>query len=1209
MPTITRTIAGFDLDSLERDTYSTRGEKKWVLDLEEIMDGSTINSATLSLYTDTNNSSGTSILWMGAADSSKRITVTNVRSATFDVKSLFDGKTEFTASDAFVFTYQVSVGNPRGSGTGHFHGYPSGNIVLTIVYTLPYSSCTAPTSVTAAATDVAPGASVRVSWSGASAGRNNPIASYTVYRSSDRNNWSVLQTGVTNAYLDVTAPTANGATYYYQVAAIGTVAGYDSSKSTAMASIRCAYSAPSMSSVLLDGGSDNVYKASGTAVLSWTGAAGTNNTIVKYKIRRNGLDLDESTGTSLTVDIPSVGGNYYYTVVPVGQYSTGEGMDSPTLYTFSDPTPPTGISVSKAEAAKSEDVTLSWSGAAAGTLNAITGYRVYRATSATGTYSKLGNDIPSTETGGSVTVKAHATNGSSYYYKVSVIGAHSESAKSDYVRLKTVWTAPTVSGLAVSPVYAAPGVGARLTWQGSSGTNNPLTGFEIYQDSVLLDTVSAGVLAYDITVPDTVGSDAVLGVKPLGTYSDGSLVSVHLYVYGDPEPPVPVIGGGEYHDAGTGAVLSWSGAEAGSYNAITGYRVMVSSNPDAGYAQVGNDLGASVTQLAVTTPSAMGTSRYYRVIAIGAHSVSEMSGYAVLTAQTYSAPSAPTGVAVTPAIAGIDDAPVLSWEAAADGTNNPVTGYRVFRSTVRNGTYTQLGSDLAANVRSLNVAAPGTMGASYYYRVYALAAKAGFTISAASETVQLTAMVYTACGVPQNVRVSASLLNPDDTVTLSWSAGANGNNNPVTGYRVYRNTGSGYALFETLEADVLEVTDTVGASGAVYAYKVVSVGMIPGFDSAESAPASVTSNSPPGPVRNLRDLLPTEYFESGTISLSFSASVDADRNVVKYEVEKRAQSEIGGEFSEWTAYTTIQADPSSTDFVVMYSNTTGVTRGCKIQFRVRAVDSLDLVSAWAETRELIRNQLPLSPAMLFPPLNAVTYNRRPYIVFTVYPDPDAHAQFVDLQVDAGEWVQAAALNKASGTTSVRIANNLSVGVLHIIKVRIRDDLGAVSPSVSFYINIQSIVWAREIRRGVIISRGGTQFNDDDLYFMDAEWNDDNLIVNDAAWADDTLVVSGEGGISHQAEIVQMYGYINTGRAYYGLSPISVPETVGEDYDNAGSGKIGMFADWGSQMRTMYAGLKELAAVRQETLPDLSIPTGMIPTAGVVNAIRTAIENM
>lgn len=109
-------------------------------------------------------------------------------------------------------------------------------ITVTIDYTLPYTSVTAPTSVTGGTTSAVPGGTYRISWSGASDGTNNPVASYTLRRD-DGTEWTT-----TNAYYDVSASTTNGGSYSYTVRSNATVAGYSSGFSSASTTLTTSFS-------------------------------------------------------------------------------------------------------------------------------------------------------------------------------------------------------------------------------------------------------------------------------------------------------------------------------------------------------------------------------------------------------------------------------------------------------------------------------------------------------------------------------------------------------------------------------------------------------------------------------------------------------------------------------------------------------------------------------------------------------------------------------------------------------------------------------------------------------------------------------------------------------------------------------------------------------------------------------------------------------
>ena len=136
--------------------------------------------------------------------------------------------------------------------------------------------------------------------------------------------------------------------------------------------------------------------AGGSTTLSWSGAkAGDLNPITKYEIYRSAtatgsyslLDTVTTSATSgsLKVTAPSTMGNsYYYKVKTIGTvsgYDSGlSGYTSITAKTITACGAPTSISISPTTIDKGSTTTLSWSGATAGTNNAITAYQIYRST-------------------------------------------------------------------------------------------------------------------------------------------------------------------------------------------------------------------------------------------------------------------------------------------------------------------------------------------------------------------------------------------------------------------------------------------------------------------------------------------------------------------------------------------------------------------------------------------------------------------------------------------------------------------------------------------------------------------------------------------------------------------------------------------------------------------------------------------------------------
>ena len=1204
MPTVTKSISKFDLSSTDKGSWATVGSQVWSLDLAAsgVLEGSTVTAATLDIYMDVSKSSSTAYLYLGSSSegNSRRLAITNARSATYDILALFNGITTSAATESLLFTYQVEAG--YGSGTAHVQGFNNrSTLVLTLTYTLPYTACTPPSTVVASSTNVAPGAAVSLSWSGASAGTNNPIASYSLWGSTDGINWAVVQSGITGASTNITAPTTNGATYYYAVQSIGSVAGYNSARSSAYASVTCAFSAPSVSGVTIDGGAVTVYKKTGTtATLAWTGANGTNNPIAKYQVYRGSTLIGEPTTNSLSVDAPPAGNQYSFTITPIGTYSNGSAVTSPTIYGYSDPTAPTSVVLAKTEAGKSENVTLSWSGAVAGTGNPTVGYKLYRATSLNGSYAQQGGVI----TGTSTTVVSPPSNNSYYYYRIVTVGTYSESAQSEaYARIRSIWTAPTTTSISLSANVVAPSASVALNFAVAAGTNNPVASIEVYRGNDKIATLGASATSYNVSSGANAGDELAFKIKPVGVEAEPASSyssEVSLKSYGPVTAPSSVSVSNTTPDAGTNVTLSWSGATAGAFNNIVSYQVYRSTSASGTYNLLSTQTGTSVS---VKAPTDMGSRYYYKIKTVGEYSTSGYSGYASVTSKVYTVPSAPV-ISVSPTSATVyDPNPVLSWGAVADGTNNPVTGYRVYRSTSETGTYEQLGDDLAKTALSIGVSVNPTAEASYFYKVYTIGTKAGYNVSAPSNVVRLITSAIVRCGVPKNFSVNTNLVNAGDSIVLSWDASDPGTNNSVKRYIVWRDRGDGWALLGyALPSDSqILYMDFAGSAGTVQRYRVMAESDVSStFSSDWTNVLSVTSNSPPTAISKLVEP-PLKVFETNPIRLSWQAGTDINGNLNNYEISMRTRVSSSAVWSAWeylshSATTTANLLPS-------------LDRGEQCQFRIRSVDSLGLTSAWVQTSVYTRDVIPSAPTILLPNDGAITFDAQPYMVVNANLLPSLNTNILEISVDNGAWVQVMPIAPVTNGYAIRCPDKLASGALHFIQLRVKDSLGVISSVVSVHIRRSALVWDRSINRGTIISEPGASAFDDETITITGSFDGETVNATNGSWSGETLTLSGEGGISHQAEIVQLYLCVNIGLTYYNLTPITVPGAVGEDYSNAYPGKIGMFASWGDQMLDLYNALKLMYVMQGVKAPVISITSGMAPTAKIISTLRTMIENM
>lgn len=195
--------------------------------------------------------------------------------------------------------------------------------------------------------------------------------------------------------------------------------------------------------------------------LSWSGAsAGNSNAIKGYQIYRatsaggsyahlTTVNTSASSG-SVTVSAPTASGSsYYYKVLTVGTvsgYNSGLSSAYAALTCLcSAVSAPTSVSLNATLVNSGGSATLSWSGAKAGTNNAIVGYTIYRATAAAGTFGQIG-----TASGTTFAVTANSTQGATYYYKVLTRGTVSgfdSGLSSTYAALKTNSSpaAPTIT--------------------------------------------------------------------------------------------------------------------------------------------------------------------------------------------------------------------------------------------------------------------------------------------------------------------------------------------------------------------------------------------------------------------------------------------------------------------------------------------------------------------------------------------------------------------------------------------------------------------------------------------------------------------------------------------------------------------------------------------------------------------------------------------
>ena len=395
------------------------------------------------------------------------------------------------------------------------------------------------------------------------------------------------------------------------------------------------------------------------ATLSWNaGTSGINNAVTGYVITyQDSSDgsswgevqyLKEVTGTSTTVDAPSTEGRYRRFGVQT-KGTAGDEWLSNVVWSgalkkiaYSKCGAPTSVSVASNDVAANANVELSWSGATAGTGVSIRGYDVYRATSATGTYTKLVS-VTATGTSGSINVTAPSDNGS-YYYKVvtlSSIAGYDSAQSSVYATLKckiTACGAPASLSLATT---SSTGENVRLSWSGASeGINNRVSGYEVQRRESTnnsswgswssLGTTNNTYLS--VAPPATAGNYYQYQVRTLGSagasYNSSWKTSSNTLRRSYTACGAPTACTVDSTLSLVATTLRWSGATAGYGNPISKYEVQRRSKAHGGAWSAWSAFETtSGTSLSVSPPAAAGNYYQYRVRSQGTAGEAYYSGW------------------------------------------------------------------------------------------------------------------------------------------------------------------------------------------------------------------------------------------------------------------------------------------------------------------------------------------------------------------------------------------------------------------------------------------------------------------------------------------------------------------------------------------------------------------------------------------------------
>ena len=459
---------------------------------------------------------------------------------------------------------------------------------------------------------------------------------------------------------------------------------------------------------------------SGSVSLTWTAPASNGGSAVtSYNVYRGTSAGGEGStavgtvnGTTLSFTDTGLtnGTTYYYTLKAVNSAGTSsasnEANATPTAVTATAPTAPQSLTA----AGGNNSVRLSWRAPSSNGGSPITGYNVYRGTSAGGEGSTAVGAVNGTTTSFN---DLTATNGTTYYYTVKAVNAVGASPASNEA---SATPKATVPGAPTGLVASAGDTKVALSWTvPNSDGGSPITGYNIYRST---GPGGEGSTPYATSVSSTFTDTAVTnGTKYYYTVAAVNAVgtgpqSGEANATPQPAATVPSAPQGLTATGSNGAVqVSWSAPASNGGSAVTSYNVYRGTSVGG---EGSTPVATGVTGTSFTdSPLTNGTTYYYKVAAVNAVGTGPQSGEATATPQA-AAPTAPLGLTASAGNASVR----LSWSVPASNGGSSITGYNVYRGTSAGG---EAGTPVATNVTTTSFTDSGlTNGTTYYYKVAAV---------------------------------------------------------------------------------------------------------------------------------------------------------------------------------------------------------------------------------------------------------------------------------------------------------------------------------------------------------------------------------------------------------------------------------------------------------------------------------------------------------
>lgn len=436
---------------------------------------------------------------------------------------------------------------------------------------------------------------ITLNWSAPVSDGGSPISHYRLYRGTSSDRKLVLATTSNFTYTDTGL--TNGATYYYQIAAVNAVGIGPRSNEASSTPQATTPSAPQ--NLRASPTTDNI-------TLNWDPPASNGGaTITAYTIY-HGTSPGSATWLDTTSDLTYLhwgldpGTTHYYQVSAMNSVGEGPRTDEIEVTTVSSTSsPPRNLSAKP----DNRKVTLTWQTPASDGGASISNYRIYRATSpgAETFLTEVGNVLTYNDTG--------LTNGLTYYYQVTAVNINGESDRSNEASSTPAAVPSAPRNLNATAATSQ----ISLDWQAPlDNGGSPITNYKIYRG---LDDTNLPFLTQVGNVLTYTDTNLINGVRyyyrvnAVNAVGEGSKSNIaNARPLGPPTAPRNLTAVGD----NSKVYLNWQPPDSDGGAAINHYRIYrgLSSGGESYLTQIGNILTYTDTGLSTTT------TYYYQVSAV-----------------------------------------------------------------------------------------------------------------------------------------------------------------------------------------------------------------------------------------------------------------------------------------------------------------------------------------------------------------------------------------------------------------------------------------------------------------------------------------------------------------------------------------------------------------------------------------------------------------